>query len=86
MCSGSTCLRRQPASHWADHVTGWTRDGRPAVLVSQPYTQPTVEGITADLAEECPGVTVRVDPAGGWYGHGTSFVELLAPERAGRSA
>lgn len=59
---------------WADHVTGWTRDGQPAVLVAQPY------GISGDsltdLAElDRSGLDVRINGTG-WYGHGTTFITI----------
>lgn len=58
---------------WMDHVTGWNRDGKPAVLVAQPY------GLTQrELAQlgALPDVDVRIDGTG-WYGAGTTFVTVL---------
>ncbi|MEU8334724.1 hypothetical protein [Micromonospora tulbaghiae] len=59
---------------WADHVTRWKRDGPPALLVAQPY------GLTdEDLAdlEVLGDEGLHVEIVGeGWYGHGTTMVQV----------
>lgn len=59
-----------------DHVTRWTRDGRPALLLAQPYTSPTPEWIAA--AKATWPVRVQVTDRAPWYGHGTYGV-LITP-------
>jgi hypothetical protein len=59
-----------------DHVTCWTHDGDPAVLVSQPYrlheeARANFEALASD------GLTVRIHDHG-WYGNGTVCVEVWA--------
>lgn len=72
---GSGCLHHGSGSGWYDHVTGWTREGAPKALVSQPYRSP--EDVREQLValEAKWGVRAEV-AAGGWYGHGTSFIAL----------
>jgi hypothetical protein len=74
-CSVSLCRENRSEHHWMDHVSGWTRDGKPAVLLCQPYNL-----YAADLADlvrvyEQFGLDVRIH-GGGWYGHGTVCIEL----------
>jgi hypothetical protein len=58
-----------------DHLTGWTRDGKPAILVSQPYVQ-SAESIAAlGAAAAEMGLETRIDGSG-WYGHGTICIEF----------
>jgi hypothetical protein len=61
-----------------DHVTCWTRDGRPAVLVSQPY-RISSDAMKKLKALEHDGLIVRVHKDG-WYGSGTFCVEIWATE------
>jgi hypothetical protein len=65
-----------PIGGWLDHVTAWTRDKKPAVLVAQPY------GLTGDRLAELAeidradnGLEVHIDGTG-WYGHRTTFVGI----------
>lgn len=61
---------------WADHVTTWTHDGRPAVLVSQPYyLDAEIEERLHEVAAE-RGLYPEIDRAGGWYGLGTTWIAL----------
>jgi hypothetical protein len=57
-----------------DHVTCWTRDGIPAVIVSQPYNihMPSLIAL-GDLAREDLDVYIH---GTGWYGGGTVCVEI----------
>jgi hypothetical protein len=59
-----------------DHVTCWTREGMPAVIVSQPYSL-TMEDLQmlSELAQEDLDVFIN---GKGWYGHGTICVEIWA--------
>jgi len=62
-----------------DHVTCWTLNLRPAVIVSQPYhlDENELRNLGA-LANE----DLRVDVHGdGWYGHGTVCVEIWAADQ-----
>ncbi|MER7331788.1 MULTISPECIES: hypothetical protein [unclassified Micromonospora] len=66
--------RCDPLGRWADHVTRWSRNGRPAVLVAQPY------GLSNDQFAQVAALNdeelqVAVDGTG-WYGHGTTFVQV----------
>lgn len=59
-----------------DHITCWTRDRKPAVLVSQPYNISN-NNMQRLKALEHDGLMVRVHDDG-WYGHGTKCVEIWA--------
>lgn len=63
---------------WRDHITGWTRNKQPAVLVAQAYHL-----IGDDLAElvqiDQSGLAVRIDGTG-WYGNGTIFITIWRAE------
>lgn len=80
-CGVSVCREDRNTHQWMDHVTGWTRDGKAAVLVAQPYGLFTSD--IADLAKISDewSLDVLVDGTS-WYGHGTTFVQLA---RAGGS-
>lgn len=80
--SGASCTQGNP-SLWVDHVTAWNRDGRPAVLVAQPYpagnSDAGRDAIDASLDPvRALGCTVTVGPTG-WYGAGTVWVAITAP-------
>lgn len=66
---------REVYGTWCDHLSGWMRGGKPAVLVCQPY------GIYPDELSEIMGLAqrygfgVHIDGTG-WYGHGTTLIEL----------
>jgi hypothetical protein len=55
---------------WMDHVTGWTRNGKPTFLLCQPYELYPHD--LKNIIEEAErfGVNVRIH-GGGWYGFGT---------------
>lgn len=68
---------------WQDHLTGWNIDGKPALLLAQPY-QIDGDGI-ADLAQiEGQGYETHLD-TNGWYGCGTITVEIWIPAQRRRS-
>lgn len=47
-CGVGLCREDRSAHRWMDHLTGWTRDGAPAVLIAQPYDLSTAD--ITDLA------------------------------------
>jgi hypothetical protein len=74
---GGRCNEGHLQDGWLDHAELFTYEGRPAVLVSQPYGL-TDRGVRklAELAER-HGLEVGVGICGhGWYGHGTLLVEV----------
>jgi hypothetical protein len=36
-CDEEWCREGRGDHHWMDHTTGWTKDGKPALLLCQPY-------------------------------------------------
>ncbi|WP_162794820.1 hypothetical protein [Nonomuraea lactucae] len=58
-----------------DHMSGWTLNGTPAVIVNHPYdlTGDTIRDLAA--AAEIPGLSVS-SPGGGWYGNPTVQIEV----------
>lgn len=64
---------------WCDHLTAWTRDGDPAVLVAQPYAFDEQDQQEVDALAAGSGGRVRAQvERGGWYGPDTYFVGLWA--------
>lgn len=63
---------------WVDHITGWKVGRDRAVLVSQPYGTVDPDEVRAFAAPH--GLEVHVDPDGGWYGAGTTFVAVYDPK------
>lgn len=61
----------------SDHVTLWNRDGKPAMLVSQPYGvfHDALKGTLA-FAEE-RGLSVFIDAGFSWYWCGTTVAVIL---------
>lgn len=78
-CAIQLCTADRNQYDFMDHVTGWTRDGKPAVLICQPYGL-HVDDIRqlADLHQE-HGLKIRIDGTG-WYGHGSTFLQLWRRE------
>lgn len=69
-CQRSDCHSGKP--DWMDHLTWWTRRGKPALLLAQPY------GLEASqlrplLDDDSLHVLVH---ARGWYGWGTVAIEI----------
>jgi hypothetical protein len=62
-----------------DHVTLWLHNGKPEVVVSQPYNLEGYHLGHLSALEEQLGLRVRVSGRG-WYGHGTVFVEIWAAD------
>ncbi len=62
-----------------DHTTGWTRDGKPAVFICQPYYLSASDRAELNALSVIHGLDIRVGGTG-WYGHGTVFVELWKQE------
>lgn len=79
-CAVRFCTADANRHPWMDHVTGWTRDGKPAVLVCQPY--PIFDVIDVANAGDAHGLQVRIAD-GGWYGSGAAWVALWSPSAAG---
>lgn len=80
-CAVAECLDDFLHRDWMDHVTTWTRHGRPAVLVAQPYH--LRDDDAADLADldDDPALHVQVSDES-WYGHGTWFVGVWRADAA----
>src|SRR5690349_4271913 len=71
-CGVSRCTR---LGSWMDHVTRWKRNGKPALLVAQPY------GLGREDLRDLDQLALDDDLylfVGGrpWYGHGTVLVEV----------
>lgn len=63
---------------WMDHPSCWTYQGRPAVLVAQPYgLSDASRSVLAGLNSDKVHVEVRDR---GWYGHCTVWVGLWSRE------
>lgn len=62
---------------WADHLSAWSRNGEPAVIVAQPYhLDPEDVAELATLADATGGrLRLEID-RDGWYGYGAHLVEL----------
>lgn len=73
-CSGA-CSTAYGPRRWRDHVSCWTRDGKAAVLVSQPYGLSNMARAQMDSEARERGLEVAVLPTG-WYGHGTTFIQF----------
>lgn len=70
-CSGIT----ERLGGWADHVTRWTRNGKPAVLLAQPYSLDDDDLVVLGGLTSADDITIIVH-ATGWYGYGTTTVEV----------
>jgi hypothetical protein len=76
-CSENICCRAGHLSlPWMDHLTGWTRNGKTAVLLAQPYQHRV--GALADMerATEQWDIKITIDEDG-WYGRGTVAVMMM---------
>ena len=64
---------------WKDHCTLWMCEGRPAVLVAQPYViDPRGAERLQRIASE-PGLRLELTERGtSWYGHDTYFIGVWA--------
>lgn len=65
-CHASSC---QPLG-FMDHTTQWNRDGRPALVLTQPYPTVGLEDALAELRAD-PELRVVVQDPSPWYGNGT---------------
>lgn len=61
-----------------DHPTFWTRNGKPALILAQPYSAPSSRWVT-DVTSTWP-VTVEVTATSPWYGH-HAYGVLITPDR-----
>lgn len=67
-CQTRTCTEHIYGG-WADHLSLWKApDGR-RLMLGQPYWPPKAEALPA-------GFPHVLRPEGGWYGHGTCWVEV----------
>lgn len=73
-CQRSDCWTGH--SRWMDHVTRWSRNGKPALLLAQPYHL-EVSQLRPLLDDEALKVLVS---ARGWYGWGTVAIEVWRRE------
>ncbi|MBB5998058.1 hypothetical protein [Streptomonospora salina] len=55
-----------------DHTTRWTRDGEPALLLTQPYGSPETLRESIGWLLEDDAFYVAMEPS--WYGHGTTGI------------
>lgn len=65
-----------------DHPTYWTRNGKPALILAQPYQMPGAEW--AQMIESNWPVKVELADRGPWYGFGTYGV-FITPDDGGSS-
>jgi uncharacterized protein (DUF736 family) len=78
-CKLFDCPESNNSRYWMDHVTTWKRDGRPAILLAQPYH------VSGDDLEhlrslEADGLVVSIH-GNGWYGHGTVCIEITREQK-----
>lgn len=76
-CGVAVCGQNQAKAgfEWVDHVTGWTRGGKPAVLVAHPYGLFAQDIAALSELTQAHGLWLFINGTG-WYGHGTTFVQL----------
>lgn len=72
-CAVRVCNAR--LGPWMDHVTRWTRDGKPAAMIAQPYRVWGDDFASLATIAATDGLEVHLD-ARGWYGWGTVAVEV----------
>jgi hypothetical protein len=76
-CDHNPCLwpSMQRSRSWMDQVSGWTRDGKPVLLLCQPYQLDTID--IRNVAEICAAWGVDGIVSGqGWCGYRTICIEL----------
>lgn len=66
---------------WLDHVTTWTRDGAPAVLVAQPYHLDGQDLEDLAVVTDDPALRLELAEHGSWYGHGTWYIGIWRAEQ-----
>jgi len=64
-----------------NHVTGWTRDGKPALLISQPHATDFAELAKAGKRH---GLEIKINE-NGLSGHGMVIIEIWAPQRPSKA-
>jgi hypothetical protein len=70
-CAFACC---QPP-HWMDHTTAWKYDGKPAMLICQPYH--IYDSDMREIIDVVSKFDVDVSIHGaGFYGYGTACIEL----------
>jgi hypothetical protein len=74
-CAADYCDLCYGRFDWLDHATGWTRDGKPYVLLGQPYSL-SIEGLREIIAcADQFNLNISINGRD-WYGHGTIAIEL----------
>lgn len=76
-CRHDLCRAGHGAFQWMDHVTGWTKGGKPSLLLAQPYHLWDFASLEK-VAKEY-GIHITVDGRG-WYGHGTIAILMTVGE------
>jgi hypothetical protein len=61
---------------WMDHLTAWTRNGKPAILLAQPYHL-CPDDLRHLASLEASGLDISIHGRG-WYGYGTVCIEITA--------
>lgn len=75
-CRGCGARGREHDGFRLDHMSGWTLNGQPAVIVNHPYDLTDSDfGLLAVTAEQHPGLRVSM-PGAGWYGNATIQIEV----------
>jgi hypothetical protein len=75
-CGVRVCLENATNYRWMANSTGWTRNGKPHLLVCQPF------GLGFEGLREIVAAAERFDldvqiGGTGWYGYHTTFIELI---------
>jgi hypothetical protein len=74
-CGTEFCRENRNLHPWMDHVTGWTKNGKPALLLCQPHH--LHQWMLRDIADAAERFGLKVAIHGdGWYGYGTIAIEL----------
>jgi hypothetical protein len=91
-CAVQVCRAGLESRRWMDHLTGWTRNRGAAVLVAHPYgvdgdalhdLRRVADDLNLDVwvgrhpvAEATPTGSPAAPQHTGWYGYGTTFIEI----------
>ncbi|MBO0822430.1 MAG: hypothetical protein J2P27_01065 [Actinobacteria bacterium] len=81
-CSVSVCGEHRGRHRWMNHASCWTDAGKSRLLVCQPYGVTTDDLADITAVAERHGFNVQIGGTG-WYGHGTTYVELQRRAPAG---
>lgn len=81
---GSNCTRYVnggPDRGWLDHVVGWLKDGKPAVLTSAPYTLEILKPPARLAFWTVTDERLKVTAGDGWYSPATTQLILWRADR-----